>query len=171
MAAAQRATSALVASTRAADGRSGPARGLSSLLKKFPDDAQGEEGGRPRRVRSPTGRGRPGQGESGQTSHIDITAIHAKADDEASDFPFGVSVTLSLGWQTQHAARFRGSAVFSSPLHVHTERRRTERSSGQKAVGTSTPSSAGTTSSTCSIGHPKFMRSSPTSTGPGTILI
>ena len=48
------ATSALVASTRAADGRDGPGRGLSSLLRNFPAVAEGEEGGRPRRVRSPT---------------------------------------------------------------------------------------------------------------------
>ena len=53
--AAQGATSSLVASTRAADGRNGPGRGLSSLLRKFPADSQGEEDGRPRRVRSPTG--------------------------------------------------------------------------------------------------------------------
>ena len=49
------ATSALVASTRATDGRDGPGRGLSSLLRFFPADAQGEEDGRPRRVRRPTG--------------------------------------------------------------------------------------------------------------------
>ena len=49
------ATSALVASTRAADGRYCPGRGLSPLLRKFHADAQGEEGGRPRRVRGPTG--------------------------------------------------------------------------------------------------------------------
>ena len=35
------ATSALVASTRAADGRDGPGRGLSSLLRNFPAGAQG----------------------------------------------------------------------------------------------------------------------------------
>ena len=34
-----------MASTRAADGRDGPGRGLSSLLRKFPADAQGEEDG------------------------------------------------------------------------------------------------------------------------------
>ena len=60
----QGATSALVASTRAADGRDGPGRGLSSLLRKFPADAQGEEDGRPRRVRSPTGT------EDGQDSWV-----------------------------------------------------------------------------------------------------
>ena len=52
--AAQGATSALVASTRAADGRNGSGLGLSSLLQKFSADAQGDEGGKSRRVRSPT---------------------------------------------------------------------------------------------------------------------
>ena len=58
------ATSALVASTRASDGRDGPGRGLSSLLRNFPADAQGEEDGRPRRVRSPT------RTEDGQDSWV-----------------------------------------------------------------------------------------------------
>ena len=55
------ATSALVASTRAADGRDGPGRGLSSLLWTFPADGQGEEDGQPRRVRRAAGTRRPGQ--------------------------------------------------------------------------------------------------------------
>ena len=45
----------LVARTRADDLAHGPGRGLSSLLRKFPVDAQGEEGARPRRVRSLSG--------------------------------------------------------------------------------------------------------------------
>ena len=52
-----------MAPTRAADSRYGPGRGLSSRLRNFPADAQGEEDGRPRRVRSPT------ETEDGQDGH------------------------------------------------------------------------------------------------------